>query len=101
MPVSAGWFIQYPNMNSEKKQIDDSLFGFIMDDVVCGVRETKFTRLPNDQVIEMREIWCDLGRGIKVYDSVSCNYPNYTMAFLNFSVDESVYSTILTCGPSK
>ena len=101
MPASAGWSIQYPNMDSERKQIDDSFFSFMMDDVVCGVRKTKFTRLPNDQVIEMREIWCDLGQDIKVFDSVSCNYPSYTIAILNFSVNKSVYSPILTCGPTK
>lgn len=100
MPAFSAWYINQPHIDSPRNELDDSEYSFKLENIACTVSETQFHRMSDDQIIEARNLSCDLGNDTNVYVAGKCNLPDYELIQLNITRGETLYSPMIICAPN-
>lgn len=100
LSFSAWWYEEY--IGQGKKEIFDAEVQFKLDDILCVVSKTNFSRMsPDDPIDENKLLTCTVSKGVKVSVRAYCNYPLYQLTDFYIEKDGKTYWPALYCGPKK
>jgi len=98
--IAAWWLVKESDV-VQRIAISDDKLQFKINDINCIVSETQFTRMPDDTIVETRELGCHVCDNTYVSVIASCNLPLYHYTSFSIKKSKKMYNPRLLCGPKK
>jgi len=95
----AWWLEKYVAEN--RIEIPDKEIEFTLDNIKCVISETRFNRMPDDYIVEHRDLTCWLANDTSVRVMAHCEKGIYTLTSLFIDKNGKSYSPSLYCGKKK